>query len=170
MLWIALFKSWQVWFCLNHGDIVWFLCHMHKTMSYGVSSEGILGLFSSFLKVLAHTDMTYFFSLSGRGTNVAEVQHMFRVPSKWCEVAELKFPVCQQLVIPLFWGPYHHLLPFSFVFLITGCHQLFKSYFQYFERSRSIFLQLSKICCRHTTFLSLPFSRYAKITNGIRHS
>jgi len=31
---------------------------MHKTMSYGVSSEGILGLFLSFLKVLAHIDMT----------------------------------------------------------------------------------------------------------------
>jgi hypothetical protein len=31
---------------------------MHKTMSYGVSSERILGLFSSFVKVLAHIDMT----------------------------------------------------------------------------------------------------------------
>jgi len=27
-------------------------------MSYGVSSEGILGLFLSFLKVLAHMDIT----------------------------------------------------------------------------------------------------------------
>jgi len=56
----------------------------------------------------------------------------------------LKFPACQQLVIPLFLGPYLHLLPFSFVFLISGCHQLSKRYFQYFERSHSIFLQLKQ--------------------------
>ena len=81
---------------------------------------------------------------------------MFRLPSKWCEVAELKFPACQQLVIPLFLGLYLHLLPFSFVFFISGCRQLSKSYFQYFERSYSIFLQLKQNLLQTHYFFKSP--------------
>lgn len=63
---VSPFKACCELHCSNGGkcDFAWImvilfgLCRMHKTMSYGVSSEGILGLFSSFRKVLAHTDMT----------------------------------------------------------------------------------------------------------------
>ena len=113
--------------------------------------------------------LCYCFSLSGRGTNVAGVQHMFRLPSKWCEVAELKFPVCKQLVIPLFLGPY---LRFHFHLFSSslGVISSSKATFHILKGTIAFFSSSSTICCKHTTFSSLPFSRYAKITNGTTHT
>lgn len=134
-----------MWFCLNQGDIVWFLCHLHKPMSTEYLQKEFWVSFKASWKFWHMLSwLCYYSSLSGWGTNLAGVQHIFRLPFKWCEVADLKIPAWQQLVIPLFWGLYVQFLPFSFAFLFTGCHQLFRSYFQHFERSHSIFLKLKQ--------------------------
>jgi len=87
--------------CLGKCDLAWIMvilfgfCHIHKIMSYGVSSEGILGLFLSFLKVLAHMDITVLLLLTqwqGHkcGRSSTHVQITFQmVWSGWIEIPSM---------------------------------------------------------------------------------